>query len=128
MTKFDPHLFFNPVWEKNFDPPTSSLDPPPTKNLDPHLHFDNSNTVYMYVMTMIMRRRLIYLKEFFLFKSILIAIMYNASSQILNIAPFRNFTTLGVTIVKLDIQISRCVLVFVLRGLHSCRLVRVFSL
>jgi len=88
----------------------------------------NENLVYMYVLTMIMRRRLIYLKEFFLFKSILIAIMYNASSQILNIAPFRNFTTLGVTIVKLDIQISRCVLVFVLRGLHSCRLVRVFSL
>ena len=45
MTKFDPHLFFNPVWEKNFDPPTSSLDPPPTKNLDPPTSkFDNSIT------------------------------------------------------------------------------------
>src|SRR6218665_4136180 len=45
MTKFDPHLFFNPVWEKNFDPPTSFLDPPTyKKSRPPHLHFDNSNT------------------------------------------------------------------------------------
>ena len=45
MTKFDPQLFFNPLWENNFDPLTSYLDtPPPTKNLDPHLHFDNSIT------------------------------------------------------------------------------------
>src|SRR6218665_1130994 len=27
MIKFDPHLFFNPVSKKNFDPPTSSLNP-----------------------------------------------------------------------------------------------------
>ena len=28
MIKFNPHLFFNPVSKKNFDPPTSSLNPP----------------------------------------------------------------------------------------------------
>src|SRR6218665_1270251 len=32
--KFNPHLFFNPVSNKNFDPrPTSSLDPPTYKKI-----------------------------------------------------------------------------------------------
>src|SRR6218665_292544 len=46
MTKFDPHPpLFQPRVGKNFDPPTSSLDPPTyKKSRPPHLHFDNSNT------------------------------------------------------------------------------------
>ena len=36
MTKFDPHPpLFNPVWEKNFDSPTSSLDPTYKKSRPP---------------------------------------------------------------------------------------------
>src|SRR6218665_1390541 len=45
--KIRPPPSFSTPCGKNFDPPTSSLDPPvppPTKNLDPHLHFGNSIT------------------------------------------------------------------------------------
>src|SRR6218665_1840939 len=43
------HLFFNPVSKKNFDPPTSSLNPPPKEKFQPpHLLLDNSNTVIKY--------------------------------------------------------------------------------
>src|SRR6218665_403854 len=35
MIKFDPNLFFNPVSKKNFDPPTSSLNPPPKEKFRP---------------------------------------------------------------------------------------------
>src|SRR6218665_1212854 len=35
MTKFDPHLFFNRVSKKNFDPPPSSLNPPPKEKFRP---------------------------------------------------------------------------------------------
>jgi len=37
MTKFDPHLFLNPVWKK--------IRPPYLFSRPPHLHFDNSITV-----------------------------------------------------------------------------------
>ena len=49
MTKFDPHLFFNPVSKIVLDYHLALLStPPPTKNLDPHLHFDNSITAWFW--------------------------------------------------------------------------------
>jgi len=49
MTKFDPHLFFNPVSKRNFDPPPLLSTPHLQKISTPHLHFDNSITDRMFV-------------------------------------------------------------------------------
>src|SRR6218665_3781881 len=44
MTKFGPHLFFNPVWGKNIDPLPLLSTPHLQKISTPYLHFDNSIT------------------------------------------------------------------------------------
>src|SRR6218665_2394631 len=39
MIKFDPHLFFNPVSKKNFDPPPRLSIPPPKEKFRPPTSF-----------------------------------------------------------------------------------------